>query len=154
MNFWGDEQFTFFESILFSALGKSVDVNDVQFISGGNINTSAQVSSSAGVFFLKWHQLEQDVSPDMYETEVEGLSLLRHTHTFYIPQVIGHDRHLGKSYLILEFIEGGSPNKTYWETLGQTTGATAHTYPTGIWFTVQQLHWHLTTNQHVDTKWV
>lgn len=127
MNFWGDEQFSFFESILFLALGKSVDVNDVQFISGGNINTSAQVSSSAGVFFIKWHQLEQDVSPDMYETEVEGLSLLRQTNTFYIPQIIGHDRHLGKSFLILEFIEGGSPTRTYWETLGSQL-AQLHTH--------------------------
>ena len=119
MNFWGDEQFTFFESILFSALGQSVTINDMQFVSGGNINTSAQVFSSAGVFFIKWNQLEQDVSPDMYEREVEGLALLRQTSTFYIPQVIDHGRYLGKSYLILEFIEQGSPSKAYWEALGR-----------------------------------
>ena len=119
MNFWGDEQFAFFEGILFSALGESVKVTDVQFISGGNITTSAQVFTSAGVFFIKWNQLEQDVSPDMYEAEVEGLSLLRRTNTFYIPRVVGHDRYLGKSYLILEFIEGGSPDKSYWATLGR-----------------------------------
>lgn len=119
MNFWGDEQFYFFESILFSATGQSVEVIDVQFIAGGNITTSARVLSSEGVFFVKWNQLDQDVAPDLFEAEVKGLRLLRQTNTFYLPEVIAQGHQQNKAYLILEFIDAGKPDKAYWETLGQ-----------------------------------
>ena len=119
MNFWGDEQFSFFESILFSALGQSVEVIDVQFVSGGNITTSARVFSSAGVFFIKWNELEQYTAPDMFENEARGLSILRQASPFHIPQVVGYGQYQGKSYLILEFVDAGKPATAYWEMLGQ-----------------------------------
>ncbi|QIP17577.1 fructosamine kinase family protein [Spirosoma aureum] len=116
MNFWGDEQFSFFESILFSALGQPVEVIETQFLSGGDINTAAQVFSSEGVFFIKWNHTDQQ---DMFETEARGLDLLRQTDALHIPQVIGYGQQLDKSYLILEYIDPGSPAKNYWESLGQ-----------------------------------
>ncbi|QHV98446.1 fructosamine kinase family protein [Spirosoma endbachense] len=116
MNFWGDEQFSFFESILFSALGQPVEVIETQFLSGGDINTAAQVFSSEGVFFIKWNHTDQH---DMFETEARGLDLLRQTDALHIPQVIGYGQQLDKSYLILEYIDPGSPANNYWESLGQ-----------------------------------
>lgn len=133
MDFWGDEQFSFFESILFSALGQSVEVIEMQFISGGNINTSAQVFSSEGVFFVKWNQLEPaaDGQPDLFAAEAKGLDLLRQTDTLHIPNVIGHGRHLEKSYLILDYVDPGTPDKAYWETLGHSLAVLhSHTQPT------------------------
>ena len=132
MDFWGDEQFSFFESILFLALGQSVEVIEMQFISGGNINTSAQVFSSEGVFFVKWNQLEPatDSQPDLFAAEAKGLELLRQTDTLHIPNVIGHGRHLEKAYLILDYVDPGTPDKAYWETLGQSLAALhSHTQP-------------------------
>ncbi|GAB2572571.1 fructosamine kinase family protein [Spirosoma areae] len=122
MDFWGDEQFSFFESILFSAVGHSVDVFDMQFLSGGDINTAAQVFSSEGVFFVKWNQTELSSPelPDMFDAEAKGLDLLRQTNSLTIPHVVGHGRHLDKSFIILEYIDPGKPTKTYWETLGQS----------------------------------
>lgn len=122
MDFWGDEQFSFFESILFSALGQSVEVIEMQFISGGNINTSAQVFSSEGVFFVKWNQLEPatDGQPDLFAAEARGLDLLRETDTLHIPNVIGYGRQQEKSYLILDYVDPGTPDKAYWETLGHS----------------------------------
>jgi len=133
MDFWGDEQFSFFESILFSALGQSVEVIEMQFISGGNINTSAQVFSSEGVFFVKWNQLEPatDGQPDLFAAEARGLDLLRQTDALHIPNVIGYGRQLEKSYLILDYVDPGTPDKAYWETLGHSLAVLhSHTQPT------------------------
>ena len=136
MDFWGDEQFTFFESILFAAFGQAVEVIEAQFVSGGNINTSAQVFSSEGVFFIKWNQLDQPDEPSMFEAEAKGLAVLRQTDTFHIPQVIGYGHQLDKAYLILEYIDSEKPNKAYWETLGQQLAVLhSHTQPMfGLYF--------------------
>lgn len=133
MDFWGDEQFSFFENILFSVVGHPVDVTEARFVSGGDINTAAQVFSSEGVFFVKWNHEEEpaDGEPGMFPSEAMGLDLLRTANAFQIPQVIGHGHYLGKSYLILEYIESGQPNKSYWETFGQQLARLhAHTQPT------------------------
>ncbi len=128
MNFWGDEQFSFFESILFQALGQSVEVIETQFLSGGDINTAAQVFSSEGVFFVKWnHALDY---PTLFETEARGLDLLRQADALTIPEVVGYGQHNGQSYLILEYIGPGSPGSAYWETLGQSLAELhSHTQP-------------------------
>jgi protein-ribulosamine 3-kinase len=122
MDFWGDEQFSFFESILFLALGQTVEVIGTQFLSGGDISTAAQVFSSEGVFFIKWNHAGTALPDtiDMFEAEARGLDLLRQTDALYIPQVIGYGQQLDKSYLILDYIDPGQPDDTYWETLGQS----------------------------------
>lgn len=122
MEFWGDEQFSFFESILFVALGQSVEVIETQFLAGGDISTAAQVFSSEGVFFIKWNHAVPDSSEaiDMFEAEAHGLDLLRRTDALYVPPVIGYGRQSDKSYLILDYIDAGQPGPQYWETLGQS----------------------------------
>jgi protein-ribulosamine 3-kinase len=122
MDFWGDEQFSFFESILFLALGQTVEVIGTQFLSGGDISTAAQVFSSEGVFFIKWNHAGTSLPDtiDMFEAEARGLDLLRQTDALYIPQVIGYGQQLDKSYLILDYIDPGQPDEQYWETLGQS----------------------------------
>jgi protein-ribulosamine 3-kinase len=132
MEFWGDEQFSFFESILFLALGQTVEVIETQFLSGGDISTAAQVFSSEGVFFVKWNHVGQTdpENVDMFEAEAHGLDLLRQTDALYVPPVIGYGQHLDKSYLILDYIDPGSPGPSYWETLGQSLAVLhSHTQP-------------------------
>ena len=141
MDFWGDEQFSFFETILFQALGQPVEVIEMQFLSGGDINTAAQVFSSEGVFFVKWNQAGQFFArqsaqepdgnqPDPFETEARGLNLLRQTDALFVPQVIGYGQQMDKSYLILEYIDSGAPGKAYWEELGQSLAVMhSHTQP-------------------------
>ncbi|GAB3687915.1 fructosamine kinase family protein [Spirosoma flavus] len=139
MSFWGDEQFTFFESTLFAVLGRQVDIFEARFLSGGDINTAAQVITSEGTFFVKWNYVDdqEDVAfPDMFEAEAKGLDLLRETKTFCIPHVIGYGRQGDKTYLVLEYIEPGSHDETYWEKLGQSLAALhSHTQPQfGLFF--------------------
>lgn len=122
MEFWGDEQFSFFESILFLALGQTVEVIETQFLAGGDISTAAQVFSSEGVFFVKWNHAEHYSTEtiDMFEAEARGLDLLRQTDALYVPHVVGYGQQLDKSYLILDYIDPGQPDQQYWETLGQS----------------------------------
>jgi protein-ribulosamine 3-kinase len=132
MDFWGDEQFAFFESILFLALGQDVQVIEAQFLAGGDINTAAQVFSSEGVFFVKWNELHQHVEDrqDLFESEARGLDLLRKTEALRIPAVIGHGVQQGRAYLILEYLDTGKPGPNYWEELGQSLALQhSHTQP-------------------------
>lgn len=132
MEFWGDEQFSFFESILFLALGRTVEVIETQFLSGGDISTAAQVFSSEGVFFVKWNHAGPYLAEnaDMFEAEARGLDLLRQTDALYVPPVIGYGQHVDKSYLILDYITPGPPDPRYWETLGQSLALLhSHTQP-------------------------
>ena len=132
MSFWGDEQFAFFESILFLALGQDVQVIESQFLSGGNINTAAQVFSSEGVFFVKWNELGQHVEDrhDLFETEARGLALLHRADAIRVPVVIGHGEQQGRAYLILEYVDTGTTGPNYWEELGQSLALLhGHTQP-------------------------
>ncbi|QKZ11462.1 fructosamine kinase family protein [Spirosoma sp. KUDC1026] len=127
MNFWGDEQFSFFESILYQTLGQSVEVIEAQFLSGGDINMSAQVFSSEGVFFIKWNHADQS---DMFEVEARGLDLLRQTDALSIPQVIGFGREMDKAYLVLEYIDPGPATNASWDALGHSLAVIhSHTQP-------------------------
>jgi fructosamine-3-kinase len=127
MNFWGDEQFSFFESILYQTLGQSVEVIEAQFLAGGDINTSAQVFSSEGIFFVKWNHADQ---ADMFEVEARGLDLLRQTDALRIPQVVGYGRELDKAYLILEYIDPGPATNASWDALGHSLAVLhSHTQP-------------------------
>ncbi len=137
MDFWGDEQFSFFESILFLTLGQTVEVIETQFLSGGDINMAAQVFSSEGVFFVKWNQTDSpggrlldEARPDPFAAEAAGLDRLRQTDALFIPEVVGYGRHADKSYLVLEYIDSGTPDKSYWEELGQSLAVIhSHTQP-------------------------
>jgi len=113
----GEDQFEFFESILYQTLGHSVQVLEARFLAGGDINTSAQVFSSEGLFFVKWNTADKE---GMFESEGRGLDLLRSTDALYIPEVIGHGQYQDKAYLVLEYIDPVKPKADYWETFGQS----------------------------------
>lgn len=123
----GEEQFDFFEGVFFQTLGRSVEVLEARFLTGGNINTAAQVFSSEGLYFVKWN-LEDSV--DMFRCEARGLDLLRAAEAIYIPDVIGYGRYRDKTYLVLEYIDPVVPKTDYWESFGQSLALLhSHTQP-------------------------
>ncbi|RYF70808.1 MAG: ketosamine-3-kinase [Cytophagaceae bacterium] len=147
MQFWGNEQAEFFETILFQHIGEPVEVLDTQFLNGGDINTAARVFTSLGTFFVKWNQANlsgtgrqriDEVMPDgdeLFAVEAAGLALLREANVIRVPAEIGHGRQGDQAYLILEYLEsatGGLPgaSATYWTKLGhQLAELHAHTQP-------------------------
>ena len=147
MQFWGNEQSEFFETILFQHLGKPVEVLDTQFLSGGDINTAARVFTSLGTFFIKWNQANlsgigqdrfDEAMPDgddLFAVEAKGLALLRQANAIRVPAEVGHGRQGDQAYLILEYLESdatgllGAP-PAYWTKLGhQLAELHAHTQP-------------------------
>jgi len=147
MQFWGNEQADFFETILFQHLGEPVEVLDTQFLNGGDINTAARVFTSLGTFFVKWNQADlsgtgrqriDEAMPDgddLFAVEAKGLSLLRGVNAIRVPAEVGYGRQGDQAYLILEYIESGTAGllgapPAYWTKLGyQLAELHAHTQP-------------------------
>ncbi|PLK42602.1 fructosamine kinase family protein [Emticicia sp. TH156] len=115
-----EDQFQFFEGILFETLGHDVQVNEYRLLQGGSINATVQILTSEGKYFVKYNTLNYD---QMFAAEARGLDLLRETKVIRIPEVINWGRRDGHDYLILEHIEANKQNKFYWETLGHKLAA-------------------------------
>ncbi|MEZ0542257.1 fructosamine kinase family protein [Fibrella arboris] len=147
MQFWGNEQAEFFETILFQHLGEPVEVLDTQFLNGGDINTAARVFTSLGTFFVKWNQADlsgtgrqriNEQMPDgdeLFAVEAAGLAILRHANVIRVPAEVGYGRQGDQAYLILDYLEsatGGLPGAppAFWTKLGrQLAELHAHTQP-------------------------
>lgn len=110
----------FFESALESVLMHSVKLTNSKSINGGDINLTALLETAKEKYFIKWNER---ASTDMFEKEALGLEALRETKTFDIPQVIGFGKVQSKDFLILEFLENGTPKNSFWETFGSQLAA-------------------------------
>ncbi len=113
----GNEEIQFLESALFAVFGQTPEILGVQLMTGGTINTSVQVETNRGSFFVKWNDVATN---EMFRTEVRNLELLRRTDCLTLPQVVGQDFREDKAYLILEFIESAPRAKDYWTRFGQS----------------------------------
>ena len=86
-------------------------------VHGGDINDGYCLISPEGNFFLKVN--DNSKYPAMFEKEARGLDLLRKNSSFVIPRVIAQGTTDEKQYLVLEWLERGSPEKDIWEKFGQ-----------------------------------
>lgn len=91
-------------------------VTGFSFASGGCINQGGRLTTSHGVYFLKWNSLKK--FPGMFAAEARGLSLLRNSKALNVPEVI----HVGDAgvfqFLLLEYIEQAERTRDYWEKFG------------------------------------
>jgi fructosamine-3-kinase len=110
------DQFQFLESALFETLGQPVELRDFQFLYCGNFNLAARVETQLGTYFVKWNQGDH---AGMFASEARGLDLLRGPGVLRIPTVHGHGERTGGAYLVLEFIDAGTPSVTYWADFGR-----------------------------------
>lgn len=67
-----EDQFQFFEGILFETLGRDVQVNEYRLLQGGSINATVQILTSEGKYFVKYNTLNYD---QMFAAEARGLDL-------------------------------------------------------------------------------
>lgn len=99
-------------------------ISEVRACSGGDINEAAQiVTVSNERLFVKWHQQSP---PNMFTAEAKGLKLLRNAQTtLRIPEVIAAQEATDDcpAYLVLEWLERGSPQAHTDEVLGHGLAA-------------------------------
>ena len=81
-------------------------------ISGGCINNAIKLETNKGAFFAKYNT---NAKLDMFQTEHDGLKILKDTSAIYIPEIIAFEN----NFLILEFIPPSSPNAFFWENFGR-----------------------------------
>lgn len=90
-------------------------------VHGGDINQAFCLYTATGKFFLKVNQA--GIYPDMFLKEAAGLSQLKKTKTVAIPSVIKTGIAGDLQYLLLEWIEKGTPDKKFWENFGHQLAA-------------------------------
>ncbi|MFN4145414.1 MAG: fructosamine kinase family protein [Runella sp.] len=112
-----EEQYSFFEGILYETLGQALEVLEVRLVSGGSINTAVRVFTSEGTFFVKFNHAERE---DMFEKEARGLAMLRQADALHIPTVLGYGQKGDKAYLIQPFVENGGQRPDFWENFGES----------------------------------
>ena len=95
-----------------NALNTTITVNGESSIVGGCINNAIKINTDKGLFFVKWNT---NAKANMFQTEYNGLKVLKDTNTIRIPNVLCFD----DDFLILEFIPPSNPNNAFWEVFGQ-----------------------------------
>lgn len=82
-------------------------------VHGGDINRAYCLFERDAKYFLKINDANQ--YPKMFEKEMNGLNALSNNCTLIIPQVIKCGIVEQQQYLLLKWIEKGSPKKDFWE---------------------------------------
>lgn len=103
------------EAALVGRGGGTVVITGTQAVGGGCISPTAQVTTSAGPFFLKWEG--SDHPSGLLAAEAEGLKTLAGAGEVRVPAVIAESG--GRpAWLLLEWLEPGSAQRDAWSRLG------------------------------------
>ncbi len=86
----------------------NIQLKEITSLHGGSINSVFLLKSTSGNFALKLNNASK--FPLMFETEANGLQLLKASNSFIIPSVIAQNEIENTSYLLMEYIPSG--NKT------------------------------------------
>lgn len=111
-----DNNKQFFDAVICQSIGREVQIQSIDLVTGGCINQTICLKTDIGQFFLKWNEQQ---ALDMFRQEAKGLDLLRDHCKMTIPQVIGLGEFEDKAYLLLSYIESCPEKPDYWEEFGQ-----------------------------------
>lgn len=107
----------FFEQVLLSGLGSALKIQQIQHVSGGDINHASKIFTSDSIYFIKWNHFPQI---DLFEKEAAGLKLLSKAQCIDVVQPLAFGNIEGRYYLILENIEKGNHSRHFWEDFGRS----------------------------------
>jgi protein-ribulosamine 3-kinase len=97
--------------------GQREKIISVQSISGGDINQAFKVATETGTWFAKLNSSTR--FPGMFKAEAMGLELLLDTNEIKVPLVAGYADDDQYSVLVLEYIQQGPQNPSFWQHFGQ-----------------------------------
>ena len=86
-------------------------------VSGGSINEAFKVETLTETFFLKLNEASR--FPKMFETERNGLLLLSES-DFTVPKPIAIGEHGDHQFIIMDWVEQGSPSINFWNNFGRS----------------------------------
>ncbi len=91
-----------------------IAISGFEPVTGGDINFSYCLTDTAGQkYFLKFNH--KSLYPSMLAKEANGLLALQQHSDFIIPVIIKQAESINHQYLLLQWIEQGSPAKDFWE---------------------------------------
>jgi len=98
--------------------GTTSVIHSSEPVGGGCINRSFRLRTNAGDYFVKTN--DAGLFPRMFETEMLGLNLLSETREIKVPHSYYCDKTDHIAFLIMEYIDSGTPVKNFWELFGQS----------------------------------
>lgn len=104
------------EEELQNCLGTNTHVQRLIPLSGGDVNDVFKMETTEGNYCVK---INDDVNAtEMFEKEAKGLKELKRS-SFRIPKVITTGQFEEYAFLIIEYIESGTPNERFWQTFAE-----------------------------------
>lgn len=113
---------------LAKVLSRNIYLQQLKPVSGGGINNTYCLQTSAGPFMLKLNS--RAAYPDMFRKETAGLQLIAGTQTIAVPQVVLTGDIQDQSFLLLEWIKTTQADDTAQAALGRQLAA-MHQHTTG-----------------------
>ena len=96
-----------------------IGISKYEAVHGGDINDSYCIYTGKEKFFLKLN--DERLYPRMFEKEARGLgALVQALPGLVVPAVIKHGAAGLNQYLVLQWIERGTPKKDFWESFGRS----------------------------------
>lgn len=105
----------YFQYIL-EQISPDTHITSMQQVGGGCIHNTIRLVTNSQSYFVKYN-LAEDAS--LFETEAKGLQLLSTSSPIRVPKILANGSMQNTSYLLLEWIEKGASNSTFWKDFGQ-----------------------------------
>ena len=112
---------------------EGLSVQNIQVLTGGDINQCFKLTGQQSQKVIKLNSLHR--FPKMLQLEAKSLEELRLTSTFNIPEVIAYGDYLQFQYLILEYVEPGTPKTQDWPKFGEQLAQLHQTSQTNFGYT-------------------
>jgi fructosamine-3-kinase len=104
------------EFTLSTQFEKPVEILEILSAGGGCINEACTLKTNTGNYFIKYNSAS--AYPEMFEKEAAGLKILADTNTIAIPEIVATGESGNLCYLLLHYIETGTPDRNFWKDFG------------------------------------
>jgi protein-ribulosamine 3-kinase len=109
-----NELIKYFQDVLQQRVNKDAVIINVETVRGGCINRNAVLTCNHNKYFIKYNTGKEE----MFLLEAEGLSLLNKG-CLRIPQVLSAGHFKQTCFLLMEYIEPGTPAENYYGEAGE-----------------------------------